>query len=566
LIKSHKLSLNSPVFICTVPKCGIHLLNGILASVFGEDLLYPSIEVEANDLVYNEIKSCPSIKFENKIYAGHLWFSEEISNRIERFPNKKIVLVRDPRDYVISQSHFMNNFKVVDTLDKRIRELPTWQEKVSAAIIGMIDKGSRLTPVDATFVYHCIKWLNTPNTLLVRFEDLVGPQFGGSNDRVYATIRSILEFVGCTINDEEALLDDIYMGSDPAKSRTFRSGKIGSWREEFNADHVKQFKLVAPGLVSGFGYEKDESWDLATETNETYASVDSTNQKKAALPCDLQLLNSLAFDRDISALHSSYKELLSLTAYSESLVELVDAWAFRSFVDRGGYREAIPILEKLLSNKPQDPQWNYYEAFCLQSIGENLQQAVNHYNIALDSGFDEFWVRYNRGALFKSMGEIDKARTDLQRAVSLDPTADVAYKMLSELEEMISKPKPFAIGVEELKQIRELINQAEYERGSILLEEVLRKYPSNAEFNYLYALCLHVQKKDFRRALQYYNLALNYGFDEYWVKYNRGSLFRQLGDIESAMTDIKRALELKPDDFGAMSVFRSIQSMRKPEV
>ena len=27
-------------------------------------------------------------------------------------------------------------------------------------------------------------------------------------------------------------------------------------------DHVKQFKIVAPGLVSGLGYEKDESWDL----------------------------------------------------------------------------------------------------------------------------------------------------------------------------------------------------------------------------------------------------------------------------------------------------------------
>src|SRR6478736_4334504 len=104
-MKGDKLSLESPIFVCTVPKSGTHLLTGILASLFGEELVYPPIDVEANYLVYNEINSCPDNKFENKIYTGHFWYSEEVSNRIERYPNKKLLLVRDPRDYVISNAH-----------------------------------------------------------------------------------------------------------------------------------------------------------------------------------------------------------------------------------------------------------------------------------------------------------------------------------------------------------------------------------------------------------------------------------------------------------------------------
>jgi tetratricopeptide (TPR) repeat protein len=562
-------SLNSPIFICTVPKSGTHLIRGILAQIFGTDFVFLS---DSPGVVPNEIDILSEPQLENKIYVGHFHYSEKFSTLVANFP--KILLVRDPRDYVISQAYYMDSFKRMESpLEKRFRELPSWKHKVSASIFGMTECKTKLASVNEIFINHCIKWLSSPNSLLVRFEDIVGSQFGGNTNRMVKTIQSILEFIGYKVEDEEKLFDDIFLGSDPAKSGTFRSGNIGSWRLEFDEDHVKQFKLVAPGLVSRLGYEKDDTWDLGTnsindeDNNNHGKNTTLVYEKKEEEPFNpnLHTLNSLAFEKDSSSLMGRYEELLKLTSYSEVLAELVNAWAVRSFVDRGEYRQTLPILDKLLSNKPHDPEWNYYKAFCLQYIGENLQQAVNHYNIALASGFDEFWVRYNRGALFKSLGEVEKAHTDLQRAVLLYPTAEVAYKMLSEIEEMISKPKPFVIVIEELNQIRELINQAEFEKASSLLEDLLKKYPDNAESNYLYALCLHMQKKDFRRALQHYNLAFEYGFDEYWVKYNRGSLLEQLGDVQAAMKDIKRALELKPDDFGAMSVLRSIQSKKKLE-
>ncbi len=191
------------------------------------------------------------------------------------------------------------------SLERRFRELPNWNVKLSAAILGIKDGPSRLSSVTETFVNYHIKWLNLPNSFLVRFEHIVGSPSVENYERVAKTIRSIIEFIGFTVDYDEAFLDGVFMGSDPVRSRTFRSGKIGSWRQEFNADHVKQFKLVAPGLVSGLGYEKDETWDLETSTNNLHiGSSNTTKISDGRVPSkrsyNSQVLNSIAFDDDFN--------------------------------------------------------------------------------------------------------------------------------------------------------------------------------------------------------------------------------------------------------------------------
>jgi tetratricopeptide (TPR) repeat protein len=83
------------------------------------------------------------------------------------------------------------------------------------------------------------------------------------------------------------------------------------------------------------------------------------------------------------------------------------------------------VLEKtlrtLLEIKPNDPEWNYLFAFCLHIQNKNYDEVLKHYNIALEQGFSEFWVRYNRGNLYLNMGNIKKARADIERAFQLDP-------------------------------------------------------------------------------------------------------------------------------------------------
>ena len=205
------------------------MLKGILISIFGEDLVYPPSYTRENYDLYDKLNASPNIKLENKIYIGHtwVWYSKKISNLIDNFPNKKIILIRDPRDYVVSQAHFIEDRITVNNgyprpIDKRFSQLPRWEDKLSAAIIGLggKDKGGFLDPVNEVFD-KCIQWLRlAPNSLLIRFEDIIGPQFGGKMDRVATTIRSIIEFIGCSVGDSEDLLNDIYRGSDPKSLRS----------------------------------------------------------------------------------------------------------------------------------------------------------------------------------------------------------------------------------------------------------------------------------------------------------------------------------------------------------
>ncbi|MDQ6862664.1 MAG: tetratricopeptide repeat protein, partial [Thermoproteota archaeon] len=60
--------------------------------------------------------------------------------------------------------------------------------------------------------------------------------------------------------------------------------------------------------------------------------------------------------------------------------------------------------------------------------------------------------------------------------------------------------------------------------------------------------------------LQHYNLALENGFDEFWVKYNRGSLLTQLGNLDAALVDIRHALDLRPNNTDVKTILKLIQS------
>ena len=90
-------------------------------------------------------------------------------------------------------------------------------------------------------------------------------------------------------------------------------------------------------------------------------------------------------------------------------------------------------LEKQSPRPPEDAEWNYLAAFILQQSQSRLADALSRYNLALKYGFDEFWVRYNRGALHAQMGNPDQAMVDLMRAVELKPDHEGVKQMLKQI-------------------------------------------------------------------------------------------------------------------------------------
>jgi glycosyltransferase involved in cell wall biosynthesis len=102
-----------------------------------------------------------------------------------------------------------------------------------------------------------------------------------------------------------------------------------------------------------------------------------------------------------------------------------------------GQFDFAAALAKLLEQ--QNPEllktadWNYYSAYCLHNLGINLDEALSRYDLALEQGFDEFWVKYNRGSLYAKLGNNEQAKEDLMRAMQLKPEHQGPQQVLQQL-------------------------------------------------------------------------------------------------------------------------------------
>jgi hypothetical protein len=92
--------------------------------------------------------------------------------------------------------------------------------------------------------------------LCLRFEDFI--------HRREATLAAMLDQVEAagyqvpTARDRALAI--LAQAIEPQKSRTFRSGKTGGWREHFTPAHKALFKDVAGDLLVRLGYERNNDW------------------------------------------------------------------------------------------------------------------------------------------------------------------------------------------------------------------------------------------------------------------------------------------------------------------
>jgi len=96
--------------------------------------------------------------------------------------------------------------------------------------------------------------------------------------------------------------------------------------------------------------------------------------------------------------------------------------ATRRLVDAGMFEAALILLQT--AGPPLHggrEEWEYYIAFCLQSLNREPETALCHYNAAQQLGYDEFWVCYHRGQLLLTIGRRPEGLLDLNRALDLRP-------------------------------------------------------------------------------------------------------------------------------------------------
>ncbi len=189
---------------------------------------------------------------------GYLDARDEYVDAINRDGLASIFVFRDPRDMIISHVFYATEiFQEHGMHEYYTKKLSTMEERINAAIGGVNEDGLELIGVKARYESH-LGWLDQSGIICLRFEQLRGNQ-----EQAFNSILDYLESQGFQLEvDRQEARSTLGEAVQPRKSGTFRSGKVGDWRQYFTQQNVDFFKKSTGDLLVKLGYEEDDTWSL----------------------------------------------------------------------------------------------------------------------------------------------------------------------------------------------------------------------------------------------------------------------------------------------------------------
>ena len=249
------------LFANSFPKSGTHLLTQVLK---GFTRIGPAVDSGLPAAVTfegdtgrqrsaDEIMADLERLLPGDIGYGHVHALPEVVAILCRDGVAAYFILRDPRDVVVSHVHYLTDMKA-DHIHHRYYqdELQNFDQRLQASIEGVAD----MFPNVRERFEPYMDWLDHPEVLMLRYEDFI-------LDRRKTTGRVFDHAVARGFNaacDRDAAIQILVESIDPARSPTFRSGKIGGWRDSFNEQHKRLFKEVTSDLLIRLGYERDNDW------------------------------------------------------------------------------------------------------------------------------------------------------------------------------------------------------------------------------------------------------------------------------------------------------------------
>jgi len=197
------------------------------------------------------------------VVHGHDWLSPELAEILDKNAIKVVLMIRDPRDQLISRVFHI----------QRVQD-HAWHQKLKSvsmdeAIMLCIEGGDGL-PGMRTMIELTQTWLDKRlNIVCVRYEELLAEPV--------KEFRRVVDYLEIQMSD--ALIESIVARNqferlasgkkfwketrkqgqaDP--NSHFRKGITGDWQNYFNEAHKEKFKQLAGDKLIELGYEQDMNW------------------------------------------------------------------------------------------------------------------------------------------------------------------------------------------------------------------------------------------------------------------------------------------------------------------
>lgn len=185
----------------------------------------------------------------NQFISAHVGYQQELLDAVINNGFTPIQVIRDPRAVLASFVPYVladkNHF-----LHKLFKSLPM-EERYQAVLDGVTE--NKLTQRSLQECCEALNpWLNTEGVIVVKFEDIVGSQGGGSDE----TRIKVLEEIADALNIPRELIPSVADNLYGPGRHTFRKGRIDSWKDEIPAPVLERISNEMSDILNKWGYEK----------------------------------------------------------------------------------------------------------------------------------------------------------------------------------------------------------------------------------------------------------------------------------------------------------------------
>lgn len=238
--------LRQPVFLNSVPKSGSHLLRNIVRMFVPVEQQYGRDFIQWANLQQHRLAFDPARPM---LSWGHLFLAD--ASAIETAPARRILLYRDPYDWVIARARFFISEQFASNMDHLKSGALTADELLTMMIFGLPGKAPSLRDI---YEMNAAAWLGT-RVHVVTYEALirhVGDPGTAEADGFFGTLLD-----ACGIDRPDDWRDRVRIGADRRQSGTARENLTGIGIELPDCLGPRHRALVdyqAPGLRALLGY------------------------------------------------------------------------------------------------------------------------------------------------------------------------------------------------------------------------------------------------------------------------------------------------------------------------
>ena len=188
-------------------------------------------------------------------FGAHCLYTEGLANVLKQNNVIPVCIIRDPRAIAASHMHYIKKWNKHFFHDEYMK-LKSDKERLRLSIEGGQLGKYYITPLCERY-RGFLRWRSEPSAIVVKFENLVGVNGGGSSEAQREAILEVAKHISVEVPYEKMkqIQESLFGGKNSCtQSETFRIGKIDSWRVELDKELISLLETDLADVMNEEGY------------------------------------------------------------------------------------------------------------------------------------------------------------------------------------------------------------------------------------------------------------------------------------------------------------------------